>query len=306
MIWRVGVAGTVFAAFASTAVADCSSETDFVTGLLQQTGYSVVEAGDPFEADGRCRLAGLVLRENVIQLDIEAIAWALTGLEALESGDGEVALEVDLENLRFAPQTSDPWVNYMMHQQNRRNLIDGRLRASWDFGSGVFSVSELVIDLPGKNSFSYSSRTEGMSADLLTGAMGALAGVSLGEFELEIENHGFLDGAILGFLLGQFSGSPGSPETVVEATKQEALAWVSELPDAAFPAASKAALEALIDAGPAPWGTVSVSVVPESPIALAHLPGMGIATGLTEPMELQDALAGAVVDIRFDASEALE
>ncbi|MGI9394624.1 MAG: hypothetical protein ACR2OY_08250 [Boseongicola sp.] len=306
MILQTVVAGTVFAALASAAAADCSSETDFVTGRFQQTGYSVVEAGEPFESDGRCRLAGLVLRENVIQLDIEEIAWALTGLEALESGDGEVVLDVDLENLRFAPQTSDPWFSYMMQQQNRRNLIDGRLNASWNLGDGVFSVSELMIDLPGKNSFSLTSRTEGMSPDLLTGAMGVLAGVSLGEFDLMIENHGFLDGAILGYVVGQFSGTPGPPEAVVEGTKKELLAIVAGLPEAAFPAASKGALVTLIDAGPVPWGKLKVSVVTDAPISLARLPGMGIVTGSAEPMSLEDALAGAHVDIRFDASESIE
>ncbi len=301
-----GIASALFAAVASAAVADCGTETSYVTGLLQQTGYSVVEVGEESESNGRCRVVGLVLREDVIQLDIEEIVWALSGREALESGDGLVTLDVELDNLRFAPQTADPWVNFMMREQTRRNLIDGRLSASWDFGSGVFSVSELVIDLPGKNRFSLTSRIEGMSPDLLTGAMGALAGVSLAGFELDIENHGFLDGAVLGFLVGQFSGTPGSPEAVVDATKQEALAWVEELPDAAFPAASKVALGALIDDAPVPWGKLSVSVVSDAPIALSRLPGMGFAAGLSEPPTLEDALAGAFVDIRFDASEGVE
>ncbi|MGI9389806.1 MAG: hypothetical protein ACR2O1_07095 [Boseongicola sp.] len=306
MILRALLVGTFIAAITSAANADCGSETDFVTGLLRQTGYSVVDEGEKSESNGQCRVAGLVLREDNIQLEIEEIKWAVSGIDALETGEGTVALEVDLDNLRMVPQMEDPWFDYMMREQNRRSLIDGRLSASWDFGSGVFSLRELVIDLPGKNRVSLSSRTEGMSPDLLTGAMGSLGDVALAAFDLEIENHGFLDGAVLGYLVGNYSGSAGTPEAVVDGAKKQARAWVADLPDAAFPPSSKAALNAMIDDAPVPWGVLNVSIESDAPINLAMLPGMGIVSGLAEPATLEEALSGAYIDVRFELSEGVE
>ncbi len=206
---------------------------------------SMGRAGDGFE---RCSLSRLVLVEDTMRVEVARLDWALDGMEALESGRGMVDLSVTVDDARITAQTADPWVDYMLQQQNRRNRIDAALELQWDLDAGALRVRQANVSFPGENSLNLSSAVEGLGPEVLQGRSDALLGLSVRSLALSVENTGFLDGLILGALIGRFSTVAGAPETVVSATQAEAKEIVEAWPEDVVDAASKGALSDLIDA----------------------------------------------------------
>ena len=248
-------------------------------------------AGDGFE---RCSLSRLVLVEDTMRVEVARLDWALDGVEALDSGRGSVELSVTVDGARITAQTADPWVDYMLRQQNLRNRIDAALGLQWDLDTGALRVTEANVSFPGDNSLSLSSAVEGLGPEVLQGRSDALLGLSIRSLALSVENTGFLDGLILGALIGRFSTVAGAPETVVSATQTEAKEIVEEWPDDVLDAESKAALSDLIDAAPVPWGQASLVLVAEEGLPLSRF---------LSPLVLRDPLSREAMATAFDGVE---
>ncbi|NNL17695.1 MAG: hypothetical protein HKP37_03035 [Boseongicola sp.] len=251
------------------AFADCASESLLFGAALESRGYAVREIGEVQQADEACSLESIVFSEENLIVDIAKMTWHLQGHDGLSSGEGLLNFNATLTDLRMSPLTTDRWVSYMLAQQNRRNTIDAMFSASWDLTNGVFEIETLDVDLPGDNRVTFEQRVSGADTALLTGNPTALQALSLDHMALTIENRGFADTLILGPLVASLSEVPGAPETVVEGTKRDFRALVSNLPPDVFDTDTKNALVNLIDAGPTPWGELTVKIAPNPSISLA-------------------------------------
>ena len=261
---------------------------------------SMGRAGDGFE---RCSLSRLVLVEDTMRVEVARLDWALDGMEALESGRGMVDLSVTVDDARITAQTADPWVDYMLQQQNRRNRIDAALELQWDLDAGALRVRQANVSFPGENSLNLSSAVEGLGPEVLQGRSDALLGLSVRSLALSVENTGFLDGLILGALIGRFSTVAGAPETVVSATQAEAKEIVEAWPEDVVDAASKAALSDLIDAAPVPWGQASLTLDAEEPMPLSRFLSPLVLRDPLSPEALAAAFDGMEVRFRFEPAD---
>jgi len=277
---------------------DCKSDSAFFQAAIESRGYVIEAIGDVQEAGEACSLEGLAFTEENLTVDIAKMTWRLQGLDALTTGEGRLSFEATLTDLRLSPRTSDRWVSYMLAQQNRRNTIDATFSATWDLPTGVLVVETLDIDLPGDNRMTFDQRVSGATTALLTGNPAALEALSLDHMALTIKNRGFADSLILGPLIASLAEVPGAPETVIEGTKRDFRALVSNLPTDVFDADTKTALVRLIDAGPVPWGELTVQIVPNPTIALA--PFFAAPLQNLTPDSVSTLFQGGKVEVTFE------
>lgn len=280
------------------AFADCTSQSAFFSAALESRGYVIEAMNDVVERDGNCALEGIVFTEENLTVDIAEVSWRLEGLEALTSGAGVLTFDAVLTDLRLSPRTTDRWVSYMLAQQNRRNTIDATFNASWDFTAGTLEITSLDIDLPGDNRVTFTQSVSGATASLLTGNYTALEALSLDNMALTIENHGFADALILGPLVARLSDVPGSPETVMDGTKRDLRALVSNLPTDVFDADTKSALVQLINAGPVPWGELTIKTVANPTISIGPIFAAGIYN--FTPESISALFQGGRIEVTFD------
>lgn len=290
----------VLAATAQTAAAeDCDAERAFLFDALGRNGWAVEDEGDSSEVFGACRTRDLVLLAEALRIEAALVEWRLSGLSALEDQSGLVTLEANLDNLRMVPTVDDPWVSYMLSEQNRRNLIDGTLTASWNLDDGAVELEEFTLDLPGENAVSVAFQTSGMTPALLAGRVTDFAALSVSRMEIVIDNNGFADGLILGYLVGAMSGLPGAPESQMNATRDDAMALVGGLPDGIFTAGSKDALTRLIADAPVPWGTLGLTLVADPALPLARLVPLALQPDPLSPDALTAAFDGAMLEVTY-------
>ncbi len=293
----------------SMAFAACGSERALVESIFQSRGWTIESEGAFEDASGTCKINDIVLVAQNLSFDVEALTWRLEGLSGLSTGSGMISLNADLENLRMVARTSDPLVDYMLSEQNRRNLIDGTLSASWDLDAGLLEVASLRVDMPGENAVGLDFRVDGVSPAVLSGQIGDLDALSLEYLAIEIENRGFADGLILSFLVSAMTGlteAAGSPASVVEGTKREMSQMVRDLPDALFHDGSKDALLRLIADGPVPWGELFVQVAPTPPLAFSKLMELGFAPSVFDESALLQAFDGVEFLISYIAAPVAE
>lgn len=295
-------AGQIFAALiaATPALADdCAVERDALLGALARNGFAVEADGTFSETFGTCRIRGMVLADPALTLDIGMLEWDLEGLGALQAGAGTASLNATLDNLRMIPGAEDPWIGYMLREQNRRNTIDGTLSVSWDMDATLLELETLTLDLPGDNGVSLGLRAEGLPPQILSGGVADAASAAIEGIELVITNTGFADGLILSALGRAMSGLPGTPDRQMEATRRDARIVVKDLPDTLLDEDSKAALGALIDDAPVPWGTLAVTLAADPALPLLRFPALALSSNPFDPAALGFALDGARIDVSF-------
>lgn len=284
---------------AGPAVADCASERTLILDAVEARGWAV-EGEGAFAEDGTlCTLTDLELVNDTILFEIGSLSWQFVGLDALEAGSGVITLDAGLDNLRATARSGDDRVDWMLREQNRRNLIDGTLSARWDLDEGRLALDTLSLDFPGDNAVALSFVVGGFTSEMMAGQVGDLAALSLTRMTVDVENTGFADGLILGYMLGAMTGVPGPPESIVAATRAEVAAMVEALPVSIFDADSKAALGRLIDEAPVPWGRATLAIAANPALPLSRFPGLGLAPDPLDPDDLTDALDGVTVEIRY-------
>ena len=298
---------TAFLVFPSALWADCESELAFFSSSALGTGYRVVEAGPLIDDNGRCIVNDLVFEEDVtLRIEVAEIEWSLTGLDALLAGAPEALdLTLNVNDARIIPQTSDPWMSYYLDLQNRRNFIDIALVAGWLPDAGHIEIKEFSVDLPGQNSFSLSSLVTGMTPGSVALSASGLSQLTLEGLSVSLENEGFLDGLALGAFLGAFSGLPGEPKSIVEATMNDLQTAVESWPDDIFPVESKAALSALIAAGPLPWGRLDIEMS-QGLIPLDRFLALALVAEPYSADAVSAAWEGATFDVSFEAVDLNE
>lgn len=283
---------------AGPALADCESEFAFLTASI---GVQFdLESGQLVDDGEACRLEDVSFSQYVMRLTVETITWQATGVETLsEPEPEEIDVELTVHNLRFQPVSIDPWLDFMLGEQGRRNVINIAFRAEWDPTSGAFELEELAVALPGENRLRLEYRVEGLSQALISGQVAHMIDMRLEDLELEVVNHGFLDGLMLGFMSDWLRGHGAEPEASVARMKHRLIAAIVEFPDAVFPRRSRYALQDLVAEAPFPWGHLEVRLT-GAPVAFDRLVPLLETGDVTVPEGLAVAFEGTVFDIRYD------
>lgn len=292
-------------ALPAAAYGDCAVERQLALSMLGRSQFEVLKPGTLIETQTHCQLDGAVLSSgNALSLELGRLEWRIVGLETFgQGGVGRVALDLSVTGARIVPKTEDRWLSYMLDVQNQRNLIDVALDGSWDFESEVFEVNDFIVDLRGNNRMEARFKVSGLGAGVVLGDMTALSGLKLMSLQASIENGGFLDGLILGAVIGQLSSLPGTPESVMEATKTELAAIVAAWPDEVFDEESRGAITQVIADGPAPWGRVDIKLLTQDGISVQNIPVPVIAGSILAPDTIARAFEGARVAVQYTPAE---
>lgn len=296
-----GRRGWLIAALAATMATQagaCEVERDALVDALIRNGYSIEEEGAFTEQFSACRIRNMVVADRALTLDIGLLEWRLDGRAAVQTGAGVAKLSATLKDLRMIPSADDPWIGFMLREQNRRNTIDGDVSATWDLDRARLEIETLTLDLPGDNAVSLNLLANGVPAAVLRRPLNAAA-AELDRFELVMTNTGFADGLILSALGRLMSGLPGTPERQMDATKSDARARVGDLPDDLLNEDSKAALLDVIDELPVPWGTLAVTVTADPALPLLRFPALALSSNPFDPAALSFAFDGAEIGVTF-------
>ncbi len=301
---RAATAFAVLALAAPAAAQDCAGEHDKLLALVENSDLEITDSGQRVPSDRGCRLQGLRFSDGrYLQFEVGQIDWRAEGLEALDTGEPAVlSLDIEVTEVRLFPQPPDPWVAWMLDIQNRGNLIDGRLLARWDVAAGLMQIDEFSVDFPGANSVSLATTVTGIDFGLMAGAAG-FDTLRLMRFDLEVENEGYIDSLYLALLMERMRGLGDDPAAVAAKLQQKARGFVRILPDVVFPAASRDALLRLIDAGPAPWGRLTVSVATGEGLPLDRFVDSGLAADPYAPDVLAVTMAGGTVEVTYEGQD---
>jgi hypothetical protein len=204
------------------------------------------------------------------------------------SGGGLVPdrLEIDVEGMRLVVSTGNPQMDYLFAAQARANLIDGALRLSWDAAARVLKLESLTVDFPGDNALSLNAVARGVDLGS-TGAMQmSVTSFAVTEADLSVTTHGLFEWYGLMAMGPVFLPNEGDMEAAVAGLKAEATAGIAALPDATFPAATRAAMTAFLAELPNPAGVLTVALRSDPGFGPARLSGYAVNG-------IPDSLAGA-------------
>lgn len=303
---RAALVAMAAACPASAFAENCAAERGMLFDGFERNRWVVEDEGFFTDAFGTCKISRMALRADGLKVDVGTLEWTFTGLNAIETKSGVVDLKVKLRDLRMVPTNDDPWIGYMLDQQNRHNLIDGDFSATLNLGTGTLELERLDVDLPGDNAVSLTFTAGGIAPEVLSGNVANLMALSVNRLEVIVTNTGFADGLILGALMGAMSDLPGTPEGQIEATRRDARAIVDGLPDDILINDSKAALGRLIDDAPVPWGTVSVSLTADPALPLVRFPALALASNPFDPGALGFAFSGSEVSVTYTPAAGIE
>ena len=220
-----------------------------------------------------------------------ALGWLVQGTAAPDS------LEIGMEGLRLVFQTGRPQLDWLYAAQARANKIEVEASLAWDAGTKVLRLEGLSIDFPGDDLVELSAAARGVDLSS-TGAMQmSLSGFALTEADLSVTTHGLFEAWML-MPLGPFVlPEEGDMDAAVKKAQADAIFAVAGLPEAFLPAASKAALAALIGDLPNPAGQLTVALRSEAGIGPARMAPWAM-NGVPETLaEAAGALEGVTVEV---------
>ena len=161
------------------------------------------------------------------------------------------ALELTISGFQVAPKTGSPSTDYLIEIQS--DPLDIHLAYAWDQTAHTLELLDFSVTSPHYGAYRVSARASDMTLDPaqlddLENLPGTLDAVSI-----ELDNARFLSAMLAPSLLG-FLPPDADPRPLVEAYKSAANAFITGLPSANVPDATKAALNSFVAAFPKPTG----------------------------------------------------
>ncbi len=301
------------AAMAGPAAADCEQ---FWAALSQVGEAAVAVSGTVALPDGDwCVVQDVVLDTpgdhvpdwHAERLRVKGgfVPW-MTSL--LVSGTGGTALpdrfEAEVEGLRLVVETGNPQMDYLFRAQSRAGTIDGTLALAWDRAAKVLTLEALTADFPGDNALALSAVVRGVDLGS-TGAMQMSAtGFAVTGMDLSVVTHGLFEWYLLMPFGAMVLPSEGDMEVAAAGMKAEAAAGMAALPEATFPAGTKAALTAFLAELPNPAGTLTMTLRSEVGVGPARVLGYAM-TGVPATLEAAaPVFDGVVIDVGWQHDTA--
>jgi len=247
----------------------------------------------PEEEDGTCVLRDLSIEEGRIRYIVDELRWRLDGMAALlASGALLDRAEISARGVYIVGATGMPSFDYLLEAQARAG--EG---IAVDFlatqAAGEVVLDRFDVDFPGENAVSVRMRMEGVSVADPEAAL-------IRAFEIAVTSHGLFETYAL-MPLGQMLLSDSELiEPQVEGYRNAALSAVEGLPEAIFPATSRAALAALLQDMPNPAGTLSVELDAPDGLPLRQVSAVTGPFGARPVTDPATLFAGARLIVSYD------
>lgn len=245
--------------------------------------------------DGWCQLSKLALVTNGYTPDVyvdrlrlrgAAVGWFLLG----ETGPSPVVdLDAQVEGLRLVPQMGDPQMDYLYLVQSNAWPIRAELSIGWEPERKLVTLSKLAVDFPGENALAVTARVANVDLASASAIQMSASGFAVMDATLDVTSKGLFESYLLMSLGPVLLPREGDMAAAVEGLQAQAVAGIAELPEAAFPADTKAALTALVQELPNPSGRLTASFRAPAgfgPARLAAFAAFGVPTTLAEAAPL--------------------
>jgi hypothetical protein len=227
-----------------------------------------------------------------------ALGWFADG-----SGMPE-GLEVAVEGLRLVVQTGNPQMDWLFAAQARPNGIDAEASLAWDAAKKVLRLEGLSLDFPGENLVEASATVRGVDLSSTGAAQMSATSFALTEADLRITTHGMFEWYALMALGPMVLPTEGDMAAAADGIRAELVAMVGDLPQTSVPAASKAALAALISELPNPAGDLTVALRSDPGIGPARLAGYALTGVPATVAETAPLFQGVTIDIGWTHADA--
>jgi hypothetical protein len=212
--------------------------------------------------------------------------------------------ELAVDGLRLVVKTGNPQMDWHFAAQARPNTIDAEMALAWDGVSKRFSVEALKIDFPDDNRVKFSASAKGVDRSSFGALQMSDISFAVTEADLRIRTHGLFEWNVLMALGPTFLPQEGNMEAAAAGLRAETTAAVAKLPDADFPAASKAALSALIAELPNPSGGLIVGLRSVAGIGPARAMGYAVTGVPATVAEIRPVFEGVTITIEWTHEDA--
>ncbi|WP_112309164.1 hypothetical protein [Pseudogemmobacter bohemicus] len=268
-------------------------------GSTLQARYSGLTDGACEYSDvamaGESRYAPVVFADKVV-IAGSALNWVSDG--SVKSAD----LTLTAEAIRLTARSGDARMDYLLQAQARQGEMAFELRGNWDGAKKELRVGLFDLQIGDSSRVKFGALVKNIDISTPGAAQMALTGAALSELDLELKSFGFFEQFLLPMLISRLpdsGGSDGDSEAgfarVVAEKKLELRTAINQLPDAAFPAPSRAALAALLSDLPNPRGKLVVGFRSASGFGAARFARFALA-GMPKTMK---ELAPLFDDTRF-------
>ncbi|SEB99666.1 hypothetical protein [Rhodobacter sp. 24-YEA-8] len=224
------------------------------------------------------------------------LAWDRKG--QMPSSD----IVVGATGMRFATKMGDARMDYLLGAQARVGEMVLDLRAAWDGSAKEVEISRFDLTFAGDSRILFTARAKNIDLSTPGAAQMAIMGAALTDLDLEIRSFGLFEQLLLPVLVMMIPDTENTESdagfaALVSEKKLELRTAINQLPDAAFPAPSRAALAALLSDLPGPRGKLVVNFRSASGFGAARFARFAL-TGLPQTMkELAPLFDGTRFDI---------
>lgn len=276
-LFALALAGMMTPAAAAT---DCASEWVLISQMTNADGSEATLIDDA------CQVLNISWADGTTA---DSLRWNVPGLaEAALQGMAPQAANVIITGIRENEVSAD------------MGALAGKpgdivLSYTWDATSRAMNISDLSVSFEGGQGIAVSGNVNGL--DLSSPQMMQISAMSAALTDLDVQVKGTDMLALLAGIEDIAEGNPASAPTDEEI--QEANAFVDQLPQAAFDAASRQALKDLVAALPEP--EQGLRLILQSEVGLSAIRLMPVLmAGDAEPAQIMDILFdGATVDVTY-------
>ncbi len=256
-------------------------------------------------SDGVCEYSDLRLKTGAQRgpsffADRVTLSGSILGWKPGERlGSSDMSLTA--EGLRFAMEMGDPRMDYLLDAQSKVGAMSLDLRLGWDAGSKQLSVGRFDLATAEMSLIRLNALVKNVDLSSPGAMQMALTGFAVTDLDLEVKTFGLFESYLLPLMINLLPDVPpdAGAEGFARIVSEQKLALrsaINQLPDAAFPAPSRAALAGFLSDLPSPRGKFVVSFRSPSGFGPARFARFAL-TGM--PETIRDA-APLFDDTRFD------
>lgn len=251
--------------------------------------------------EGWCEITdGVFQMDPSTRIRISSLRWRASDIERLiELQLLPRSIEIQGQGFGVVPETGDPLYDYLLGIQMTQPETAFGLTVRWDGVQNTVIIDDTFLNFSALNRIEVSARIEGANLTDQATTQTSFGTMGLRELNIESDFAGWFE-AYVAFALGAAVLTDGevSPEDQVAEIKQHVIDFISEIPDANMPEASRNAVSAFVMSLPSPRGRAQLQLNATPVLGAARMTPFAVsATRPTPAQVLELGLEG--VTFRF-------
>ncbi len=237
-------------------------------------------------------------------LRADRVTWSGQGWAAfVAAGLPPSITELSAQNIRLVPGMGDPVMEYLFAERMRYAGFDASLSARWDSATGDYTIDPLHFDFGPMGDITYRLTATGIDLTGLDALFASLRGAGIAFSALDVTSLGLFESLALMAMGPVLLGDSDDPEAELTRIKVLAAGYVLTLPDPAFDTETRAALVALIDTLPHPWGDLTVTMQADPPVTAARVQALAESPDFDPFSDIGAALEGVKFTVAWNGRE---